>query len=298
MLGFPKKLNNGKDRHLKPRDDKFYHRLLLLFLVLVLFGLIEAYAIIWHVNQRPAKSSTVVTKHSNKPKSQPQTDQTSPVPKQDTFDAKQFSLNDPTSIWVVVNKGRVLPSGYVPVNLTVPDVPLRASASAENMHLRSNVSIALGQLVDAGNNEGIHLMLTSGYRSYSYQEQTYNGYVAQSGQAQADTYSARPGHSEHQTGLAADLEPTSHNCELDQCFGDTPEGKWLVANAYKYGFIIRYPLGKDNLTGYQYEPWHVRYLGVGLATEIEKTGQTLEQFFGLPIYATYPSESYQLMAGT
>jgi D-alanyl-D-alanine carboxypeptidase len=106
--------------------------------------------------------------------------------------------------------------------------------------------------------------------------------VQSEGQAVADTQSARPGYSEHQSGLAADLEPASRKCEVDQCFGDTPEGKWLSANAYKYGFVIRYPLGLDNITGYEYEPWHVRYVGIALSTEMHDEGiLTLEQFFAI-----------------
>lgn len=125
-------------------------------------------------------------------------------------------------------------------------------------------------------------MLSSGYRSYNYQTSLYSNYVKNEGQTAADTQSARPGHSEHQTGLAADIEPASRNCEVDQCFATTPEGKWLAANAYTYGFIIRYPADKVDVTGYEYEPWHIRYIGAPLATELHNQGiETLEEFFGV-----------------
>ncbi len=102
------------------------------------------------------------------------------------------------------------------------------------------------------------------------------------GKAVADTQSARPGFSEHQTGLAADIEPASRTCEVQECFGDTPEGQWVAANAYKYGFVIRYPKDMQHVTGYIYEPWHVRYVGKKLAEQMHKEGvATLEQFFGL-----------------
>jgi D-alanyl-D-alanine carboxypeptidase len=131
-------------------------------------------------------------------------------------------------------------------------------------------------------------MLSSGYRSYDYQVGLYNGYVKSQGQATADTQSARPGYSEHQTGLAVDIEPASKKCELDACFADTPEGKWLVANAYKYGFILRYTQDKTAVTGYAYEPWHFRYVGTPLATEMHNQNvATLEEFFNLPVAPDY-----------
>lgn len=119
---------------------------------------------------------------------------------------------------------------------------------------------------------GLSLSICSGFRSYDYQNQLYNGYVARDGKAAADTYSARAGHSEHQTGLAMDINYAS------SAFTNTPEAKWLAANCYKYGFVLRYPKGKENITGYMYESWHVRYLGKQLAKEVYDSGLTLEEF--------------------
>ena len=123
--------------------------------------------------------------------------------------------------------------------------------------------------------EGIVLFLNSGYRDYYTQEAIYNNYVSMDGKAEADTYSARPGHSEHQTGLAFDLN------SFEESFGETREGKWLAENCHKYGFIIRYPKGKEHITGYIYEPWHVRYLGKDVATKVYKSGLTLEEYLGI-----------------
>jgi D-alanyl-D-alanine carboxypeptidase len=109
----------------------------------------------------------------------------------------------------------------------------------------------------------------------------YNGYVAKDGQAAADRYSAKPGTSEHQTGLAMDVCLANSGCSLEQAFGDTPAGKWVAANAHKYGFIVRYLPGKDAITGYEYEPWHLRYVGIELATELQRNNKTMEEFFGL-----------------
>lgn len=205
------------------------------------------------------------------------------------FDNQRLSTSDPASIWVVVNKKRPLgPKTYEPTDLRTPNVPLRRSAAAPEMQIRGEAATALEQLVAAAKADNIHLMLASGYRSYDTQISVYNSEVRAYGQAAADQESARPGHSEHQTGLAADLEPTSKKCEIEDCFADTPEGKWLAANAYTYGFIIRYTPDKIAITGYKYEPWHIRYIGPDLAAEMHnKKIQTLEEFFNLPAAAEY-----------
>jgi|GEM_PF-605699 hypothetical protein len=119
---------------------------------------------------------------------------------------------------------------------------------------------------------GLSLWICSGFRSYTYQNTLYNNYVARDGKAKADTYSARPGHSEHQTGLAMDINNASDS------FNNTKEAKWIAENCYKYGFILRYPQGKQDITGYKYESWHVRYLGKELAKEVHDSGLTLEEF--------------------
>lgn len=204
------------------------------------------------------------------------------------FDKRQYSLSQPTSIWVVVNKQRPLnPADYVPPDLTVPDVPLRVPGN-DSMQLRQPAAQALEMMFAAAKSVGLPLMLSSGYRSYSYQVGLYGGYVKSMGQAGADAISARPGYSEHQTGLAADIEPLDEKCDVSVCFANLPAGKWLAANAYKYGFIMRYPADKVKITGYDYEPWHFRYVGVSLSTELHKLHiETLEEFFGLPAAPNY-----------
>lgn len=127
----------------------------------------------------------------------------------------------------------------------------------------------------AAASEGISLWILSSYRSYDDQEVIYNRYVSQDGRDAADTYSSRPGHSDHQTGYTFDLN------SLEQDFQYDPAGQWLDKNCYKYGFIIRYPKGKDSSTGYMYEPWHVRYIGVDLATRVTQSGLSLEEYFGI-----------------
>lgn len=257
-------------------------KLLVVFFALVVLGLAELALIVWKVDHpRTSKASDSKSAQTTSPK----------------FDKQKYSINDMASPWAIVNKGRMLPADYIPANLVVPDVPLRSAVSSSEMLLRADAAAALETLYAAGNREGVRLRLASGYRSYSLQVSVYNSELKSYGQAGADRESARPGHSEHQTGLAADLEPYDRTCEVDPCFADKPEGKWLAANAYKYGFIIRYQKDKETLTGYKYEPWHIRYIGVDLATQVYKTGQTLEQFFSLPAVTAYPSNSYQLKLG-
>lgn len=184
-----------------------------------------------------------------------------------------------TLSWVVNKKRPLNPLQYVPPNLVSPNVKSRAGGT-----VRSDVAAALQQLFAAAQAAGHDPMFSSGYRSYDTQSSLYNGYVARDGQAAADTYSARPGYSEHQTGLAADV-CNAANCELEERFGTTPFGQWLAANAHTYGFTIRYKQGKQHITGYTYEPWHLRYVGVDLAANLRT--QTMEEYFGLPAAPSY-----------
>lgn len=188
------------------------------------------------------------------------------------FNKQQYPIDQPSSLWMVVNKQRALPAGYVPADLT--------NVFGEQM--RTDAADALNKLLIAAKADGVIFKLISGYRSYDDQKKVYNGYVRADGQAKADTYSARPGHSEHQTGLAVDLGNANGNCDLQSCFGATAAGQWLASHAHEHGFTIRYPEGKEAITGYQYEPWHLRYVGNELTAEMKQQNiLTLEEFFGI-----------------
>jgi D-alanyl-D-alanine carboxypeptidase len=176
-----------------------------------------------------------------------------------------------SSVTVVVNKKHKLPNDYVPAGLTPIDGGYLKLAAADAMQI----------LISDGALNGFSFTLVSDYRSYSDQEAVYYGYVNRDGQALADTYSARPGFSEHQTGLAADVAEINTGCALMTCFGTTPAGQWIASNSYKYGFIIRYPEGKDATTGYQYEPWHLRYIGISAALGVYNSGLTMDEYFGI-----------------
>jgi D-alanyl-D-alanine carboxypeptidase len=248
-------------------------------ILLVAVVLVAAAGALWatHDSGKPAASKSSAT-----------TPATNKKPSTSSFNKKQYSLTDPTSMWVVVNKQNpLLPKDYAPKDLVVPNVPLRVPGN-ESMQVRQATATALETMFTAAKTDNISLMLSSGYRSYTYQVSLYNSYVSASGQSSADQESARPGYSEHQTGLAADIEGTDKTCEVEQCWATTPEGKWLAANAYKYGFIIRYTSDKVSTTGYEYEPWHVRYVGTALSTELHRQNiETLEEFFGVTGGATY-----------
>jgi D-alanyl-D-alanine carboxypeptidase len=195
--------------------------------------------------------------------------------------ARQFSLDDPASQWVIVNKHRPLkPADYAPADLVRPAVAI--SASGEAAMLNSTTAAAAEAMFAAAARDGVAMVLASGYRSYNTQVTTYNGYVAARGQADADTASARPGHSEHQTGWAFDIGDGGGACSFQPCFADQPAAIWAKANAYRFGFVVRYPWMLHPITGYYYEPWHLRFVGVEAATDMAKRGiGTLEEYFGL-----------------
>ena len=143
--------------------------------------------------------------------------------------------------------------------------------------LTSTTQNAFNKMHTAATLEGLNIYLSSGFRSYNTQKKLYNNYVKRDGKEKADTYSARPGHSEHQSGLAFDVN------QINDTFNNSPEAKWLSDNCYKYGFILRYPSGKTNETGYKYESWHFRYVGEELATKLYNNGNwiTLEDYYGI-----------------
>nr|WP_245762919.1 M15 family metallopeptidase [Microbacterium azadirachtae] len=202
-----------------------------------------------------------------------------------TGNAPCIDLADPNRDWVVVNKIRPLnPITFAPSSFGDPALSVDGAGS-----VRSDVAQALDRLSAGADAAGVgSIALASGYRSYDTQVQTYSGQIAQYGQAQGDALSARPGHSEHQTGLAADVVSCAGGCGSIDSFGGTDAGAWVAQNGWQYGFIVRYVAGQTPITGYDAEPWHLRYVGVPLATAYHDGGYaTLEQFFGLPAAPAY-----------
>ena len=199
------------------------------------------------------------------------------------------TISTADSLWIVVNKQRPLnPINYKPANLVAPKSP-GLSFNPYGRKLRREAAIASIKLAEAmhGAGKGI-LLIQSAYRSYSEQVAVHDKMVKSYGLKKGEAVAARPGFSEHQTGLAMDVSARGQGCRIRVCFGQTKAGIWLAKNAYKYGFIIRYPQGSTPMTGYQYEPWHMRYVGVFLATKMKKKNiHVLEKYFKLPPAPNY-----------
>ncbi len=174
--------------------------------------------------------------------------------------------------YLIVNKTYPLPETYVPENTHV-----KVTTSNCQECIINEAYDAYKKMRADASSQGLSLWIASGYRSYTYQNGLYTMYVKRSGKEAADTFSARPGHSEHQSGYAFDLN------SVTDAFANTKEGIWVNQNCYKYGFILRYPKGKDNETGYKYESWHLRYVGTDLAEKLFNDGDwiTMESYFGL-----------------
>lgn len=183
------------------------------------------------------------------------------------------STSQAASPWVVVNKQHALdPLDYAPALATVGGREVAAVIAAD-----------LQSLLDAAAGDGVSLSVTSGYRSFSRQQTVHDNAVARDGLETAESVSARPGFSEHQTGLAVDFGGSSTpGCLLENCFGQTPESQWLQANGGRFGFLLRYPEGRTDITGYDPEPWHWRWVGTDLVDAMAQRGVlTMEEHFGI-----------------
>lgn len=191
-------------------------------------------------------------------------------------------IQNPTNYMVLVNKDYSLPDGYAPEDLVRPNVLFSfGDQDIEKSYLREAAAKALELMFSEGKKNGIDLFAVSGYRSYDRQVAVFNAEVSKYGEEKAVQAVAIPGSSEHQTGLSMDLSSQSANFELSEEFGETVEGKWIAENAHRYGFILRYPKGKEGITGYKYEPWHFRYVGKEAAAIIYEKQLTLEEYFNI-----------------
>lgn len=174
---------------------------------------------------------------------------------------------------IIANKTYPLPSSYVPVDTHTEAGSQKYCQTCINNEAWDEYN----EMKSDATALGLNIWIASGYRSFEAQKGLYDKYVSRDGKVAADTYSARAGHSEHQTGYAFDLN------SVTDAFADTSEGKWINESCYKYGFIIRYPKGKESITGYKYESWHLRYVGKSLAEKLYNNGDwiTLEEYFGI-----------------
>lgn len=206
-----------------------------------------------------------------------------PTPEATPEPASQWDIDSASSITVVVNKQRPLsPIDWAPNDLVWPEVP-----NNNGQPMRAEAAHAIESMYAAAVADGAPFVIASGYRDYATQRGLFDSYVQRDGVAAAETYSARPGHSEHQTGLVADIDDGS-GCAFDVCFGQTAAGSWVRENAHRFGFIVRYGDGQQATTGYIYEPYHLRYVGADVASAMHAQGvATLEGFFGLPAAPGY-----------
>jgi len=215
--------------------------------------------------------------------------QSNSEPQGSADDAKNGSkavAADPENVAVLVNKEYALPEDYKPEDLVYPDVRFTFKEKIEKRKMRKEAASALEELFAGAEKDNIYLAGVSAYRSHSTQTSLFNRYVKKDGLEKAKTYSAVPGHSEHETGLAIDVSGSDGKCAAEDCFGGTKEAEWLAEHAHEYGFIIRYPEGKENITGYKYEPWHLRYVGKEIAADIVEREITLEEYYdAVPVSA-------------
>lgn len=183
---------------------------------------------------------------------------------------KETDLNQ--GYMMLVNKFYHLNENYQPEDIV--DVPI--TYAYDDNKISNEVLKAFKNMWAKAKKDGLSLIITSSYRTYEDQEKIWNSYAFRESEEWADSYAARAGYSEHQTGLALDI--VTYDSTMDN-FKDSPEAKWLAENAYKYGFILRYPEGKENITGYDYEPWHYRYVGIENAKKIYDEGITFEEYY-------------------
>lgn len=194
-----------------------------------------------------------------------------PFHKKTVFYKNIKTITNPDTLDILVNKNNKLDKNYIPTDLELIDIKY----AYENKYLRKEAKKMFEKLSSDASNYGYRIVATSTYRDYDYQDNLYNYYVKEKGKKYADMCSARAGHSEHQTGLAVDV--AGSNDSYDD-FEDTIEFNWMKENAHKYGFILRYPKGKEKITGFKYEPWHYRYIGIEIATKIYEKKITLEEY--------------------
>ncbi len=206
-----------------------------------------------------------------------------------TADGKKVVTNvdDPL---VLVNKERSLPADYEPEDLVIPNVPFPFTENLPKKQLKKIAASAAEEMFTQAEKDGIPLFAQSGYRSYDRQEAIFTSNAEKFGEEEANKFSAYPGQSEHQSGLALDVTSPAVEFKLIEEFGETEAGRWVKENAQQYGFIIRYPKGKEDITGYQYEPWHLRYVGRVHAKRIHEQNMTLEEYLGVRVEAVNSTE--------
>lgn len=191
----------------------------------------------------------------------------------------QLQKDQENGLFLLVNKD---PENHLDPSYKAEDLePIKYYAADRNKYtrfMRAEAAEAFHRLVETAAEEGIDIVMTTAYRSYEFQQILWDNYVAQKGEEEANKTSARPGESEHQTGLAVDLSTSEIDYRNSSDFADTAAGRWVAENAHKFGFILRFPEDKTDITGYSYEPWHIRYVGLTAAADIYEENLALEEY--------------------
>jgi len=261
----------------KPRPDKKLVELPLVLLAIVLVWvvvqgsvLIKNHLLVF--DETNLNSSSVI-----KPRPESKEAVKVKISGADEFLAIKEDYKKDDSLWRIASRLRPLgDQGYRPA-VEFAKVASWSEKSHDERSVRPELQLPLQDMFVAAKTSGHDLMIGSGFRSAQLQATYYNNFVSTRGQDYADKVSARPGTSEHQLGLAVDLSYVDRRCYLSSCFADTPAGKWLAENAHEYGFILRYPKNKTDMTGYQFEPWHFRFVGKDLASALYQSGLTLDE---------------------
>lgn len=268
---------------LKQKDKKFYIKWMVISVSAIMAALAAAWLYIhdWDLKQSMSSLTEAVAIEEPAPEA-PEEEVAAPTEPEEPETPAEEPAPEATPDATVYPEDNVLPAEPAMVNgvlLANKQHPLPETyAPGEVPEARA----AFEEMKAAAAQDGLNLSAFSTYRDFARQKQLYEGYVAKDGQQAADRYSARPGYSEHQTGLAFDIgEAGQEQHWASASFGDTDGGKWLAANAHEYGFILRYPEGSEQITGYMHESWHFRYVGKDLAAEIYQKDITLEEYLGI-----------------
>lgn len=277
---------------MKKKGKLKIHRIIILaaVIILLIYGITMLIGVVVDKDENTSEESESIeheneseeeTKKSSEIEEKPVDDTETPTEEHEGKNTSKdiVIVENPEAIDVLVNRTHTLPDTYIPGDLVeLTDMPTVLSNPEVNQ-MRKPAYEALKELFAAAEEDGYDLYARSGYRSYNTQVSLYDSYAVAHGKEAADTFSAKAGQSEHQTGLVMDITCEAMNFQLDDTFGETEEGKWVSKNAHKYGFIVRYPKEKEDITGYMYEPWHLRYLGVELATNVYESGLSLDEYF-------------------
>ncbi|MGM0471967.1 MAG: M15 family metallopeptidase [Bacillota bacterium] len=227
-------------------------------------------------NQSSPKSST--NKQDSTSDSNQEIDKPEEKEKNRSQTKEKNTPSQPKDLLILVNKEESLRPDYKPQNLVVPQIPFSFTEELPKRKLRKVAATAIEGLFKAAQADNIKLTAVSGYRSYQRQKEIFDYKAKRRGAKVANQTIAHPGHSEHQTGLAIDVSSPTVNDRLVREFGKTKAGRWLAKKAPQFGFIIRYPQDKTQITKYQYEPWHLRYVGPKHAQKISENNLTLEEY--------------------